>query len=484
MQNFIQAIITKIHKLLFTPIFTTSPKKNTAIKAATIKPEINDEPIKKKPVELETSALTKIKIPVEELSFGMYVVELDRPWEETPFLFQGLKLKKEKDLKILQKICRYVYIDQEQSDNYAPANSDNTSDNAAPAVFEGKDIEDNVLANASLPPPKKIGFFEEEILKAEKTYSASGIVIAEFMQKAAKGEELDVVSIKQSVAECVSSVLHFPDALMWMTQLKDKDEYAVQHSLNVCILSVAFGRYLNLPEITLNNLGLSAMMMDIGKVKIPKNLLNKPMPLSDEEMRIMRSHTTLGYDILKNTPGISLSAANVALTHHERLDGKGYPRQLKRGEIADFTKMIAIADIYDSLTSNRINHKARTHLEAITLLTNFSGSHVDATLVIKFIESLGVYPPGSAVQLTCGAIAIVIEINAQVKLRPKVIIILDEEHNFVIQEKILDLAKMPVDRNGELYTIRNMVRPEDWNINLVKYYQQCILDKSFNNMGL
>lgn len=478
MQNFLQLIVDEIKHLLFSPILQTKSVKNkTAVKTSMAKTESTDVPINKPAAKIEITGLTRMQILVDELSLGMYVVELDRPWKESPFLFQGFKLSTEKDLQTIKKICRYVYIDQEQSDKHVLEllnNKNNTSAN--------DELENNVLANATLPPPKKSGFFEEEILRAEKTYSASGIVIAEFMQKAAKGEALDIISVKQSVAECVNSVLYFPDALMWLTQLKNKDEYAVQHSLNVCILSVAFGRYLNLPEITLNNLGLCAMMMDIGKVKISTTLLNKPMPLTDAEMNIMRSHTTLGYEILKSTDGISLSAMNVALTHHERLDGKGYPRQLKRGEIPDFSKMVAIADIYDSLTSNRANHKARTHLEAINLLTNFSGKHVDATFVIKFIESLGVYPPGSAVQLSNGAIAIVIEVNPQAKLRPKVIIILDEEQNFIMQEKILDLAKNPMDKYGGIYTIKSMVRAEDWNINLVKYYQQCILDKSFNNV--
>ncbi|MFZ2727150.1 MAG: HD-GYP domain-containing protein [Methylococcaceae bacterium] len=477
MQKFLHSIALKIKRLLFSPIFvsktvkTKTPIKKTVVAKATSESlnEANNAP--KKPKD-ELSNLTRVQTPVEELVLGMYVIELDRPWEETPFLFQGLELKTEKEIKTLQKICRYVYIDKEQSKNDSPA------------VFNeaDTDLEANVLANAALPPPKKSGFFEGEILRAEKIYSASGIVIAEFMQKAASGDSIDILSVKQSVAECVSSVLHFPDALMWLTQLKDKDEYTAQHCLNVCILSVALGRHLNLPEITLNNLGLCAMMMDIGKVKIPSAILNKATPLTEEENTILRTHTTLGYEILKSTEGITTSAMNVALTHHERLDGKGYPQKLKRSEISEFSKMIAIADIYDSLTSNQPRYKARTHLDVINLLINCAGKHVDSTLVTKFIESLGVYPPGSAVQLMNGAIAIVVEVNPQFKLKPKVIIILDEEQNFVMHEKILDLAKNPFDRHEKLYTIKNMVRPEDWNINLVKYYQQAILDKSFSNV--
>lgn len=476
MQNFLYPILIEIKRLLFSPVFssktvkTKTPVKKTATSKTTPKIESLDESNKPQKSKDELSSLTRVQTPVEELALGMYVIELDRPWEETPFLFQGLELKTEKEIKTIQKICRYVYIDKEQSKNDAPA------------VFNSADLEDNVLANAALPPPKKSGFFEGEILRAEKIYSASGIVIAEFMQKAASGDSIDILSVKQSVAECVSSVLHFPDALMWLTQLKDKDEYTAQHCLNVCILSVALGRHLNLPEITLNNLGLCAMMMDIGKVKIPSAILNKITPLTEEENNILRTHTTLGYEILKSTDGITMSAMNVALTHHERLDGKGYPQKLKRSEISEFSKMIAIADIYDSLTSNQPRYKARTHLDVINLLINCAGKHVDSTLVTKFIESLGVYPPGSAVQLMNGAIAIVVEVNAQFKLKPKVIIILDEEQNFVMHEKILDLAKNPVDRHGQLYTIKNMVRPEDWNINLVKYYQQAILDKSFSSV--
>jgi HD-GYP domain-containing protein (c-di-GMP phosphodiesterase class II) len=224
------------------------------------------------------------------------------------------------------------------------------------------------------------------------------------------------------------------------------------------------------------------MMFDIGKSQIPTAILNKEGALTPEEKEIFRTHTTLGYNILKSTNGITLSAMNAALMHHERLDGSGYPNGFKREELSEITRIVAIADMYDALTSNRAQKKSRTHLEAITLMTNAVGTHLDATLVYKFIECLGVYPPGCAVEMLNGSIAIVIEVNHQFRLKPKVILILDEEKNFMLNEKPLDLSESPVDRFGEPYIIKSIVRAEDWNINLINYYQQEILEKGLAKM--
>jgi hypothetical protein len=160
------------------------------------------------------------------------------------------------------------------------------------------------------------------------------------------------------------------------------------------------------------------------------------------------------------------------------LDGKGYCRQISQSAVSHFTRMVAIVDMYDAMTSDRVFQKGRTHLETTNTMISEAGSHLDSALVVKFIESIGVYPPGCLVELTNGIIAIVIEVNEKTKLRPKIITILDEEKN-PAPEQVIDLSKMIRDKRGNIYTIKGVVRADDCNIDPGKYYQKIILQNGF-----
>ena len=423
---------------------------------------------KKKQKHLENNtvcSLEKVYTRVDQLVLGMYITELDRPWLETPFLFQGFELKTEEELKAVRDVCEYVYVDMTKRKKRINSIVSCAQSNIHSILNYGS-------------PPKKLSVFEKEISRAGKTYESTAGVVSGLMEKIAMGGGIDSKLAKEAVAECVNSVLHSPDAMLWLSQLKNKDEYTAQHSLNVCVLAIVLGRHLNFSEKNLNIAGLCGMMHDMGKMQIPLEILNKPGKLEWGELEVMRSHTTLGYELLKDSDNIHPSAIETALTHHERLDGKGYPRQIKTSGISDFAKIVTIVDMYDAMTSDRIYQKGRTHLEATHVLTNMAGTQLDPTFVIKFIESLGVYPPGCLVEMTNGAIAIVIECNEKIKLRPKIIIILDEEKNRV-EEQVIDLSKMIKDKQGDIYTIKRIVRAQDWNIDPRKYYREGVLHKAF-----
>ncbi|MGZ8163038.1 MAG: HD-GYP domain-containing protein [Methylobacter sp.] len=412
------------------------------------------------------SSSTKVYTPVSQLTIGMYVVELDRPWLETSFPFQGFELKTKAEVQAVREICEYVYIDLTKHSKGAVAVTKQKQDTIHDFLRFG-------------PPPQRLSLFEKEIARAAEVYEATEVVVTDLMEKIAKGGDIDSKLVREAVASCINSVLHSPDAMLWMTQLKNRDKYTAQHSLNVCILSIVLGRHLNLSEIALHNVGLCGMMHDMGKMLIPLEILNKPGQLDPDEMQIMQAHTTLGYELLKSSQDMYPGAIDVALIHHERLDGKGYPRQIPPGSISYFAKIVSIVDIYDAITSDRVYQKGRTHLEATNILTNISGSQLDPMLVIKFIESLGVYPPGCIVAMTNGSIGIVVEVNEKIKLRPKIIILLDEDKNPVQEEKVIDLSKMVTDRTGVFYTIKGIVKAEDWNIDSSKYYEKSVLQNSF-----
>ncbi len=410
---------------------------------------------------IELSAAKRVYTPVSQLVLGMYIIELDRPWLETSFMFQGFELKTQKELNAVKQLCQYVYIDttKHRKRNFA-------IDNNASLRFP------SVLSHGA--PPKKLGSLTKEIVHAENAYFHTQA----FMKKAILTHSVDGFLARKAVAQCVNSVLQSPDAMLWLTHLKNQHEQTLQHSLNVCILAIVLGRHLNLPEQHLQNLGLCGLMHDMGKMLIPITLLNldKPELLNAEERQIMESHTTLGYELLKASDHLPASVIETALNHHERIDGEGYPRRLQPAGISDFAKIIAVVDTYDAMVTDRPYQAGRTHIEAISILTKVSGTQLDNTLVIKFIESLGVYPPGSLVELTNKAIGIVVESNEKMRLRPKIILILDED-NSVTTEQLIDLSKMITDKKGDVFTIKNVIKAEAHAIDTSKYYQKSALKK-------
>lgn len=417
--------------------------------------------------DFDNLSLKKVYTPVNQLIRGMYVSELDRPWINTPFLFQGFEITTEEEIQTLKDICHHVYVDMTKRQK---------SSFPVTKVQPEKEKPKNIISFGQ--PPKRLGEFKNEILRAEKTYENVEMVVTSFMKRVENGGGIDSIVAKNAVADCVNSVLHSPDAMLWLTQLKNKDEFTAIHSLNVCLLSIVLGRHINLSTPDLNKLGLCGMMHDMGKMLIPSAILNKKGSLTLEEIQIMKTHTTLGYELLKANDNMNSSAVTVALTHHERLDGKGFPRQLMQNGISPFAKIVAIANAYDGITCHKENEKRKTHLEAIRLLTNMSGSYFEPALVVKFIESMGVYPSGCLVEMTNGAVGIVVEVHDEFKLRPKVILILDELKE-PMTSQVIDLSEMVTDKRGNLFTIKKIINAEDWNIDVQKYYQAELVQRGF-----
>lgn len=413
------------------------------------------------------SAPSKTYTPVRNLEIGMFVIELDRPWLETDFFFQGFEIKTEKEIKQLREICEYVYIETTVLRNPSPV----AHYKSAPAS--------NKNLKSSHTPPQKPSNFEDNVQNAKDTYYATGQLISDFMDRVANGDgRVDAKEAKLAVAECVNSVLCSPDAAVWLSQLKSKSHYTAQHSLNVCVLSIVLGQHMKLSEANLNTLGLCGLLHDVGKMRIPRDILNKPAKLDPDEKRLMRKHTVLGYELLKSCDGMVADVINTAHEHHERIDGKGYPNNISGTKLSLYSKIVSIADMYDAITSDRVYQKGRTHLEATKALYDLSGRHLDGALTMTFIESLGVYPPGCFVSFTNGAIGQVVESNAANKLHPKIKLILDEEKNSASNKKI-DLSLMPKDILGRAYTIKRIIKAKDYNIDPAKFYLDGVLLTGF-----
>ncbi len=410
------------------------------------------------------------RINARELQVGMYVSKLDRPWLDTPFLFQGFELKNAAEIREVQDQCDFVYVDvlkQRKSRNLK------LESKSKKTIFSKSWLEGRVA-----PPPKSN--FSAEIEFAESVYRETSSLVKSFMEEVALGRAINVEIAKKAVAECVQSVIKSPDALMWLTQLKNRDEYTSQHSMNVCIYSIALGRQINLPEHELEEIGLCGMMHDMGKLRIPLEVLNKPGIFVQEERDIMQTHSALGWQLLMSSSGMLGCAIDAAYGHHERLDGKGYPRGLTEERIHPYTRIVTITDMYDAIVSDRVYRRGRTHLEAINLLIKYSGTQLDPGLVIKFIESLGIYPPGSVVELTNGEIAVVVEVHQEKKLKPKIIILVNGEKTR-IKPYLVDLAITDFDKTGKKYRIKYIVRADKYDLDMNLLYKMGVIKNGMGN---
>lgn len=329
----------------------------------------------------------EVKIPVSKLKKGMFVCRLDKEWVESSFLFQGFLITNDELITHLKEECRYVYIDEnrglpaekslaELSGKKEPKpkkslldkllGKKNTASNRK-NTHKLRDIVERNVATENISPPEKLIAFDEEIKAAELAHTNASALIKDFMSHVKRGGPIDIIAAKHAVYDCISSILRSPDAMLLLVRMKSKDYTLWQHSMNVAVLAISLGRYLNLHDDELILLGLCGMFHDIGKLRISSEAL--AAATTKELNDILNSHTVLGRELLLKCMGqFAEVAAQVAYCHHEYLDGSGFPRGLQGEQISPYSRMICIINVYDNLTSNKPGKKALTHYDAMTVL--------------------------------------------------------------------------------------------------------------------
>jgi putative nucleotidyltransferase with HDIG domain len=250
---------------------------------------------------------------------------------------------------------------------------------------------------------------------------AGAVESAELAWNSAEADGVpDAPAALQAVEGLAEAVTQNRTALMALTAMRNYDNYTFTHMVNVSILTMAQARALGIDGRLLREFGMSALMHDIGKVRTPKEILNKPEKLTDDEFVIMRRHVVDGAEILRRTREIPVLAPIVAFEHHLRLDGSGYPRAVKRGAMNLGSMLCAISDVYDAMRSQRAYQQAYPTDRIIAVLQKNDGAQLDPHLVRRFVQLLGIYPPGNLVKLSTGEVAVVLRVHAPDPHRPRV----------------------------------------------------------------
>ena len=262
-----------------------------------------------------------------------------------------------------------------------------------------------------------------------KMYAEAVSVASTVWENAKTEARPDPTQAQNMVDGLAQAVLQNRSALLALTALKDYDNYTFTHMVNVSILTMGQARGLGIDGPLLREFGLAALMHDIGKVKTPPEILNKPAKLTDEEFAIMKRHTVDGAEILRGTPDIPALAPVVAFEHHLRIDGTGYPEKVSRPSLNLATMLCGIADVYDAMRSQRKYQQAFPSERILTVLQKNDGSQFDPHLVRRFVQLLGIYPVGNLVKLDTDEIAIVLQVHAPDPFKPKVRVLFGADGN-------------------------------------------------------
>ncbi len=509
------------------------------------------------------------KINAENIKTGMFVVDLDRPWIDTPFLLQGFLVEDDEQLRQLRAHCKWVLIDPQRSigDEYsAPARksplpprdlgteprvnvnkvaappssataggapntnakrittptpearatvpskpgdartraaefaipvkdsrlstgqydarkltgkgdargqapeADNASDGTARGLW-GKmragvsglfaKREDDMIDDTSveefvpekttqvraqfIPETVQLMIYEdakpveEEIGAATIAFQRTTDMLSQVANDIRAGNNLKLESVEEVIDDMVESMVRNPDALMWVARMRERSAGIYDHGLSVAICLVAFGRHLGYPKEALSQLGMLGLLLDIGKIKLPRELLERNARLSSDEFEQIKEHVELGLEILGQTPNLHPDIIDGVAQHHERMNGTGYPNNMMGDKISVFGRMSAIADTFSAITKHRPYAEAVSPHQALQMLSNWSGTQFHAEMVEQFIQSIGVFPVGSLVELSTGEVAVVVTHGKLKRLRPKVLVVTEADKTHCKHPAMRDL---------------------------------------------
>jgi len=466
------------------------------------------------------------RVAVKDLKVGMFVADLDRPWIDTPFILQGFLITDHHQIAELQEVCQWVVVDRARSTGAEfrkPVEAARTAtgtksepvatakaDARTPPAGNGARVEmppreeepgggglagimgslrslfrrpAKVLpadpAKASpeaqratlLPPSVAVTIYpdtrtvEEEIAPARAAFDRSSEMLRKLASDVWAGHPVEIARVEEVVDEMVESMVRNPDALMWVAKLRERDLTTYGHGLQVAVYLVAFGRHLGFPRAELAQLGTIGLLLDIGKMKLPRELLEKQGKLTPAEFETAKSHVTLGLEILSATPNWPVEVLEGIAQHHERMNGSGYPRALKAEAIGIFGRMAGISDCFAALTKSRPYAEAVSSYEALRNITGWGGEYFHAPLTEQFVQAIGVFPVGSLVELSTGEVAVVVSHNKVRRLKPRVLLLTGPDKTPAAYPIMVDLLYDPLLGGEEPAFIRRSLPTGAYGLN-------------------
>ncbi len=445
------------------------------------------------------ASVNTIKIAVKELQSGMFVSELDRPWLETPYLIQGILIESENDIDILQRYCTYVYVDIDRSEpsiihkisaqfepqaaedtsilqqsthfnaTTAPPNPHSDSGHFAPPSARDAEILEKLAPRTTIYSDSRS--VSQELPTAEKAYTAITTLFSDINQSLEHDSKIDIRMAHEVVNTLCESVIRNPDAALLLAQLKTTGEELYDNAIKASVHLLAFGRHLGFSRKELAVLGLGGLLMDIGKLRLPKDMQNKrSISLKPEERKLMKQHVLFGEEIIAPLSDTPDDVLKIILQHHERENGSGYPNGLHANQLHTYGRMAAIVDCYEELITEQSGMPGLKPFQAIKELKENAQNGLNYILVEQFAHCIGMFPVGSLVELNTGEIAIVLTHNRTQRLLPSVMIICDAKKAPYVNPVTIDLRSADPGPGGVQYAIAKDLPQGAYGIDAKRYY--------------
>lgn len=377
-----------------------------------------------------------LEVSVRALQAGMYVAAIDRPWEETPFALQGFHVNTRRDIELVARYCSHVHVDQRRRMTILPAPRESRSSDGGKAL--------QLL-------PKEFKAARADIDTADKA-------MRKVFHQLARGGQLEISALRQAIDPVVKGVLRDADAMAALVRVRRRGEYLYNHCLCNAVWSAVLGHQLGILPADLHRVALGASMLDVGMTRLERDPQNKPGPLSPEEVRAVREHVQFGVELIQRSGEADAAVLDVVRCHHERFDGSGYPRGLAGYDIPILARIAGLVDTYDAMITTRAHAPSRTSFEVVQDLWDGQSKQFQRELIEQFIQAIGLFPTGALVELSTGEVAIVVGQNDSRRMRPKVIVVLDQHKRQHPRFEVVDLIGENV-RGGQELFIRRELHP-------------------------
>ena len=396
------------------------------------------------------------KIKIQDVRLGMFIHEICGSWMDHPFWKKSFQLSRAEDLNTLRQCgAKEVWIDIGKGldvEAIVPVVTPETKNARIENTFQlvAKSTKENACPRATL---------QDELLRARNIHAKAVRVVVSMFDEARMGNAIKVEQVAELVEEINQSIARNSDALISLARLKNADNYTYLHSVAVCALMIALGRQLGLEGAVLNEAGMAGLLHDVGKMFIPGDVLNKPGRLTDDEFVIIKGHPQKGWELLRNCPGVSATALDVCLHHHENVTGTGYPDQISGEALSLYARMCAVCDVYDAITSDRCYKRGWAPGEAIRKMTEWKDGRFDEAVFRAFVKTVGIYPTGTLVKLKSGRLGVVMEQSEKSLLTPMIKVFFSTRSNSHIKPECVDLSK-------STDSIDNLEDPLQWGFDL------------------
>ncbi len=311
---------------------------------------------------------------------------------------------------------------------------------------------------------------EDEIAAIYPIFEKSQLATKEMFEALALDHEIDLTKIHEALDSMVESIERNPDALLWLAKLKQTDDYSYNHAMSVSITLMALANFMSLPKKQVKDLGLAGLLQDIGKAKIPTELLHKQDKITHDEFEILKKHVEYALALLEATGNISSTVILTVSQHHERIDGSGYPYKLSGNQISLTGQMAGLIDTYCALTTNKVYAKGVYNQIALEEIHSLRGFKFNGALIDQLVQFLGMYPVSSLVELNSNEVGVVIQQNSVRRLLPRIMILLNPDKTRNEYPAIINLINSPLTHTGEPYKIVRGLPPDSYGLSANKYY--------------